>query len=125
MSKIPSKCPSCGAPMVVTQVGCTACDTVIMGSYQLSAFARLSPEQLQFLEVFVRNRGNLKEMERETGDSYWAMRSQLDKIVEEMGYGAETSAYTLATQRKQILQRLSDGEIDAVEAARLLKQLGK
>jgi hypothetical protein len=64
-------------------------------------------------------------MERETGDSYWAMRSQLDKIVEEMGYEAETSAYTLAAQRKQILQRLSDGEIDAVEAARLLKQLGK
>jgi hypothetical protein len=125
MSKIPSKCPSCGSRMVITQIGCTTCDTVIMGNYQLSAFARLSAEQLQFLEVFVRNRGNLKEMERETGDSYWAMRSLLDKIVEEMGYEAETSAHTLAARRKEILLRLSAGEIDAAEAARLLTQLGK
>lgn len=123
MSKIPSKCPSCGSPMVVTQISCTACDTVIMGNYHLNAFSRLSPEQLQFLEVFVRNRGNLKEMERETGDSYWVMRSQLDKIVEEMGYEANTSTYTLAARRKEILQRLSDGEINAAEAARLLAQL--
>ena len=35
--------------------------------------------------MFVRNRGNVKEMERETGNSDWAIRRQLDEVITEMG----------------------------------------
>jgi len=85
MPLIPQSCPSCSSPLIVTQLTCTSCGTGVVGKFELSPFHRLSPESLKFLEVFVRNRGNVKEMERETGESYWAIRRQLDEVITEMG----------------------------------------
>jgi len=125
MTKIPSKCPSCQQAMVITQLGCTHCDTAIAGYYPLSPFALLSDESLKFLENFVRNRGNVKEMERESGTSYWTIRTQLDKVIAEMGLTAPPNEASLSEQRKQILQQLNTGEIDVDEATRQLSELGK
>ncbi len=123
MSNIPSTCPSCQQPMVITQLSCTNCNTAIAGYYPLSPFAHLTEENLKFLENFIRYRGNVKEMERELGQSYWTIRSQLDKVINEMGLG--TSPQSLSDQRKAILKQLSDGEIDVEEATRRLSELGK
>ena len=46
----------------------------------LSAFDRLSADILSFLESYINNRGNLKEMERESGASYQLLRSQLNVV---------------------------------------------
>ena len=125
MSIIPQKCPSCSSPLKVTQLTCVSCGTGVVGSFELSPFARLSVASLHFLEVFVRNRGNVKEMERETGESYWAIRRQLDEIITEMGFEAgQPSPADLATRRQEILQQLSQGEISVDEAKQLLTQLG-
>jgi hypothetical protein len=88
---------------------------------------RLSDKSLQFLTAFVRNRGNVKEMARETGESYWAIRRQLDEIIEEMGFAENTepSEAGLAVQRQEILQQLSQGEISVEDAKKLLTQLGE
>jgi hypothetical protein len=96
----------------------------VVGRYELSPFFRLSPESLRFLEVFVRNRGNVKEMERETGESYWAIRRRLDEVIEEMGFQPAPKE-DLSTRRQEILAQLSRGEIDVAEATRLLGLLGK
>jgi hypothetical protein len=93
----------------------------VVGKFELSPFFRLSPESLRFLEVFVRNRGNVKEMERETGESYWAIRRQLDEVIAEMGMQAPKED-DLSTRRQEILARLSRGEINVQEATRLLSQ---
>jgi hypothetical protein len=98
------------------------CGTGVVGKFELSPFFRLSPESLHFLEVFVRNRGNVKEVERETGESYWAIRRRLDEVIAEMGM--ETPAEEdLSTRRQEILARLSRGEISVQEATQLLSQL--
>ncbi len=126
MSLIPQKCPSCAAPLKVTQLTCTACGTGVIGSFELSPFFRLSPESLHFLEVFVRNRGNVKEMERETGESYWAIRRRLDEVITEMGFASTIPGEAaIAGQRQAILQQLSQGEIPVEEAKKLLIQLGE
>ena len=122
MPLIPQSCPSCSSPLVVTQLNCTACGTGVVGKFELSPFFRLSPESLKFLEVFVRNRGNVKEMERETGESYWAIRRQLDEVITEMGMEAPKED-DLSTRRQEILAQLSRGEINVQEATRLLSQL--
>lgn len=124
MANIPQKCPSCSAPLVVTQLGCTSCGTGVVGRFELSPFSRLSNESLKFLEIFVRNRGNVKEMEREMGESYWAIRRRLDEVIAEMGFDIAAPA-SPATQRQEILERLSRGEVDVDEATRLLTQMGK
>lgn len=124
MAIIPQKCPSCSAPLVVTQLTCTGCGTNVVGTYELSPFFRLSNQSLKFLETFIRNRGNVKDVERETGESYWAIRRRLDEVITEMGFDAmpgETPGLT----RQEILERLSRGEIDVQEATRLLTEMGK
>jgi hypothetical protein len=95
----------------------------VVGRFELSPFAQISPESLQFLEVFVRNRGNVKEMERETGESYWAIRRRLDEVIAEMGFEPKSETPTLT--RQEILEKLGRGEIDVAEATRLLTELGK
>lgn len=122
MPLIPQSCPSCSAPLIVTQLTCTSCGTGVVGKFELSPFHRLSPERLKFLEVFVRNRGNVKEMERETGESYWAIRRQLDEVIAEMGMEPPRED-DLSTRRQEILARLSRGEINVQEATKLLSQL--
>jgi hypothetical protein len=96
-----------------------------VGLYELNPFLRLSNESLQFLENFIRNRGNVKEMERESGESYWVIRRKLDEIIAELGYEVEPVEDELSTHRQEILGRLGKGEIDVKEATRLLKQLGE
>jgi hypothetical protein len=123
MPLIPQSCPSCSSPLVVTQLNCTVCGTGVVGKFELSPFFRLSPESLRFLEVFVRNRGNVKEMERETGESYWAIRRQLDEVITEMGMEAPKNEADLSTRRQEILGRLSRGEINVQEATKLLSQI--
>lgn len=123
MTNIPQKCPSCSAQMAVTQLTCTSCGTSVVGRYELSPFFRLSPESLKFLELYIRNRGNVKDVERETGESYWAIRRRLDEVIAEMGFEAAPAAPVLT--RQEILERLSRGEIDVDEATRLLTQMGK
>ena len=125
MALVPQSCPSCGSALAVTQLNCTACGTGVVGKFELSPFFRLKPESLKFLEVFVRNRGNVKEMERETGESYWAIRRQLDEVIAEMGFAEAPNADELSTQRQDILAQLSRGEINVQEATQLLKQLNK
>ena len=122
MPLIPQSCPSCSSPLVVTQLNCTACGTGVIGKFELSPFFRLSPESLRFLEFFVRNRGNVKEMERETGESYWAIRRQLDEVIVEMGIEA-TKSDDVSTRRQEILAQLSRGEINVQEATKLLSQI--
>jgi len=122
MPLIPQSCPSCSSRLVVTQLNCTACGTGVVGKFELSPFFRISPESLRFLEVFVRNRGNVKEMERETGESYWTIRRQLDEVIVEMGIEASKSD-DISTRRQEILAQLSRGEINVQEATKLLSQI--
>ncbi len=126
MSVIPQKCPSCSAPLKVTQLTCVSCGTGVVGNFELSPFVRLSIESLQFLEVFIRNRGNVKEMARETEESYWVIRRRLDEVIEEMGFDSDVpSQKDLAASRQEILRQLSLGEISVDEAKKLLTKLGE
>jgi hypothetical protein len=110
----------------VTQLTCTACGTGVVGSFELSPFLRLSPGSLHFLEVFVRNRGNVKEMARETGESYWTIRRQLDEVIAEMGFEAgQLSQADLSARRQEILRQLSQGQISVAQAKQQLTALGE
>lgn len=124
MRKILEKCPTCGGELTITELHCHACDTKIESQYKTCRFCRLSKESLEFLENFVRNRGNVKEMERELGISYPTVRSRLNAVIAELGFevGAQQTD-DIPEQRRAILKRLDAGEISAAEAAELIHQL--
>lgn len=125
MRKILEKCPSCGGELVVTRLACQQCETVVLARYAPCAFCRLAPEQLAFVLAFVKNRGNLKEMERELGESYWALRARLNEVIEALGFEAQPAPdqEALPAERREILARLERGEMNAAEAARALAAL--
>ena len=122
MRKILEQCPTCNSKLVVTELSCSVCDTRINGHYAPCLFCRLSPEDLAFLEQFVKNRGNVKEMERELGISYWSIRTRLDEVVERIGFEAPVVSQKQEppTKRREILEQLDRGEITVGEAAEKL-----
>jgi hypothetical protein len=123
MRKILEQCPTCGDALVATELSCDNCHTVIHGRYAPCPFCRLSPENLAFLEMFVRSRGNVKDMERELGVSYWTIRNRLNEVVEEMGDEPPPPLPPdpdQSARRRDILERLNQGKITVAEAADLL-----
>jgi hypothetical protein len=123
MHKMLTRCPNCGGDLAATRLSCTSCETVILAQYTPCRFCRLSSESLHFIEAFVRNRGNLKEMEREVGESYWSLRSRLNDVIDELGFEVDMAEEMAGARRREVLERLGQGEIDAEEAARLLAQI--
>jgi hypothetical protein len=122
MAKILDQCPVCQARMEITQLSCTNCETVVVGRFEPNRFSKLSPESMAFLETFIRNRGNVKDMERESGVSYWTIRRKIDELITELGLVAKPDPETTKTSRREILERLKNGEITAEEAGKLLEK---
>lgn len=122
------RCPVCGEPLEVTQLHCRNCDTTIQGRFLLGKFAALTPEQWEFLEIFVRNRGNIREVEKDMGLSYPAVRSRLDALIEALGYPVETrdtraeTATAARSDRLDVLEELRTGKINAEEALKRLRR---
>ena len=131
MRKILERCPSCGSDLIVSEMRCSVCDTTVRGSWEPCRFCQLDAETLQFIEVFVKNRGNLKEMERELSESYWTLRARLNQAIEALGLEASETEQEAAESdsaahaRQSILQQVQEGKLQAADAVRRLAELGK
>jgi hypothetical protein len=124
MRRLPSQCPVCDQPLSIAELRCQGCGTTLRGEFPLShcPFCNLPPEQLKFLELFVRCRGNLRELERTLGLSYPTVRARLDSLRASLGYTAEEST-DLAEQRREILEALEAGSVTPEEAIAQLEAL--
>jgi hypothetical protein len=87
--------------------------------FELSKFAALPKEQLHFIEIFLKCRGNIKEVEKELGISYPTVRGKLDEIISSLGY---TTTKKTEMDKKRIVSMLEKGEITAEEAIQLIKE---
>lgn len=115
------KCPICGSDTEVTRISCDACDTVIEGRFQMCRFCKLTPEQKSFIDIFIKCRGNIKEVEKELGVSYPTVKNRLEDAAGALGHKIETDTVPPA-KRKEVLDKLNSGEISVDEAIDLLKE---
>ena len=126
MRKILESCPGCESDLEVTQLSCPECDIVISGNFTLTRFCRLSPENLQFAELFLRLRGNIKDMERELGVSYPTVRGRLNEVIRQLGFETveepEEDTEAAREERRTILSRLEQGQVDVSAAVELLRK---
>lgn len=125
-----AKCPVCSGPLHPTEIACDTCDIRIAGSFEASRFARLTPEQLGFLELFLRSRGNLSATADELDISFPTVTRRLDAILAALDLSAgdcgqqpEPTVDTRDIDRARILAMLDTGEITADEATRQLREL--
>lgn len=128
MPEVIGKCPICGQDLDVTDLQCPSCHTHISGRFDLCKFCKLSNEQRAFAEIFIKNRGNIREVERELGISYPTVRGRLESLIRALGYPVSEepeiqSGPSRQAQKKEILDRLARGEITASEAARMIRNL--
>lgn len=114
------QCPICNGSIDVTEFKCNCCESTIRGSFKLSKFSQLPKEQIEFAEIFIKNRGNIKEIERELSISYPTVKGKLDALIEALGYTGQTSISS--SKNIDILEQLDNGEISPEEAIELLKK---
>jgi len=115
------RCPVCADALNVVRLECGGCGTRLEGSFSLGRFQALSPEQAEFLETFIRARGNIRDVERELGLSYPTVRSRLDALIRALGFAANAEVDRDAERRKEILRELAEGKIRPEDAAQLLE----
>ena len=118
-SQIIHNCPVCGSGLRVTRLRCPSCNTVIEGDFQAERLLSLNAQQRSFVLSFLRNRGNIREMEKELGISYPTVRSRLDDIIQAIDGASATKTPPLT--RKQILEMLAKGEITQEDAMAMIQ----
>ncbi len=125
MHSLPNRCPLCSGEVTVTRIYCQDCDTTIEGRFAPGAFfSQLSPEQLAFVETFVRCEGKITRVEAELGLSYPTIRNRLHEVIRAMGYepGEGDPGGLSDQERRKILESLERGEITYEEAMRKLEE---
>lgn len=120
MHQIPTTCPICMNELTATRLECSACRTAIEGCFVLGPLGRLSKDQLRFVELLVKNRGNINQVATDLSVSYTTARTRMDEIVLALGYNTPTTE--AVSDRRDVLKRLEAGELTAEEALRLLKK---
>lgn len=126
--KAPGKCPVCGEKLSITKLGCPKCSTTIEGDFQPCEFCRLLEDDLNFVKVFIKCRGNIKDVEKELGISYPTVRGKLDSVIKALGFETNVKESFKEKEEREIakneiLEKLSSGEISAKEATEQIKNL--
>jgi hypothetical protein len=118
MHPLITKDPVTGGELIVTRLECPASGILIEGKFSMGWIARLRPEQLAFVGLLVRQRGNLQKVAADLDVSYNTARNRMDEIVEAL---EDMPVRNVAVNRMAVLERLAAGELSFEEAMYLLK----
>lgn len=127
MIHVLTKCPVCTHQLKAVKLTCQNCGTNIENTFDFPKLMHLTREQLDFVEVFIKCRGNIKDVEKELNISYPTVRAKLDQVIEMLGDQKPSTVATAPTEknkkisvdpihRQSILDQLECGEITPEEA---------
>jgi len=112
-----SRCPVCDSDMAVSELTCDSCGTSVRGRFPIPDLCRLPEDLYQFLLVFVKNRGVIRDVEKELGISYPTVRSRLDAVLAALGYAKSAGR----SDSSEVIEMLERGEITPEEAEKMLR----
>jgi hypothetical protein len=112
-----SRCPVCESGMAVSELTCESCGSSVRGRFQIPDLCRLPDDLYQFLLVFIKNRGVIRDVEKELGISYPTVRSRLDAVLAALGFTEGVGK----ADNGQVIEMLERGEITPEETERLLR----
>src|SRR5271163_4306588 len=127
MRPIILKCPSCDGNLTVARLDCPDCAISIEGEFAPPALLKLTGAQIDFIEVFIKNRGIIREVERELGVSYPTVRARLDEVIHALGYPGKSApddetSTDGAVRRRTVLADLKAGKLTPEEALAALNE---
>ncbi|HVS73249.1 MAG TPA: DUF2089 domain-containing protein [Phycisphaerae bacterium] len=124
MKSVVTRCPICTGDLVISRLSCAHCQTTIETGVAFPAVMRLPGDLQRFVLVFLACRGNIRDVEKALGISYPTVCKRLDLVNELLGKPREVKGEAreqAAAPRAAVLERLERGEINAKQAAALLK----
>ena len=122
--KVPAQCPVCGGDVTITAYECDRCDSRTVGRFVPCEFCSLSAEQVLLVKLFLKLRGNIRDMEKEMGLSYPTIRNRLEEVCVALGLEVSDQAEKNRRQRAgDILDQLSSGTMDVADAVSALKDM--
>ena len=116
--RAPATCPVCSTDLITLRVGCPNCATEISGHFNQCRYCRLEPSDLEILEVFLRSRGNLRDVQAHLGVSYPTARMLFGELLTRMGLGDYAPPAEPPTA--SVLADLAAGRITINDAEELL-----
>ena len=127
MRPIILKCPSCDGNLTIARLDCPDCKISIDGAFTPPSLLKLTGAQIDFVEVFIKNRGVIREVERELGVSYPTVRARLDEVIAALGYSPKSapeasSSDNTGARRRAVLADLKGGKLTPEEALAALNE---
>jgi len=116
--KLIGKCPVCDGELYISELSCRECEVKIRGDFEIPFFARLDEKEREFLMLFLRSRGSLRDIQREMALSYPTVRHRLDALLAKMGVVVPAPS---KEEIDEVLDKLESGEVSVDEAVRLIR----
>ncbi|UTC66943.1 MULTISPECIES: DUF2089 domain-containing protein [unclassified Treponema] len=117
MTEVMGNCPVCGEAFTVSELHCTKCNSSLKGEFELCEFCRLTKEQKYFVKMFLKNRGSIRDMEKELGISYPTVRNKIEEINAALGL---SDGSLPSVNVSEVLKRIKAGELSVDSAVSFL-----
>ncbi len=114
-----SNCLYCQGDLQIKEAECLSCSTKVIGSFTTNRFHMFDKADLFFIEMFLKNEGNIKLMEKDLRISYPTVKSRLKNIIHSLGYAKDADE----EKRIQILQDLAEKKITVKDALKNLEKM--
>ena len=125
----PTTCPVCSESLITLRLGCPSCGTEVSGHFDSCRFCRLDRADMEILEVFLRSRGNIRDVQAHLEVSYPTARARLAEVLDRLGLGAEAGPVAApepdppaAADPSVVLADLAAGRIGVDVAEQLLSR---
>ena len=79
-------CPVCDGELYINRLSCKDCNSEFPVEKNISKYDLLAAEQKEFLETFLRNRGNIKTVGEDLHLSYPTVKKRLDNLLVSLGF---------------------------------------
>lgn len=113
------KCPVCQTKLHIGKLTCPECHAQFPMDEPLNAFTYLSTSQANFLEIFLKNRGNLKAVGEEMNCSYPTVSKYLTDILIALGYASEN---TIKKEEESMdIQQIKKSPTDTAKASHIIR----
>ncbi len=120
--KVIGNCPICGNKLKVSKLKCDNCKSEISGEFTLSVFDTLTEAEENFILVFLKEAGNIKQIEKDLNISYPTVKKMLEGILTKLHLKSNVELKEPLT-KESILKDLKNDKISFEEAEVLLKKL--
>ena len=113
-----TSCPYCDLPMQTEVMACLACEVKIEGPFAENVINKLPVSDQQFLEEYLLAGFSIKALEQNSALGYAAIRSRLDRLIENYQRIKKADA-----QKKAVLEQLRTGQITVAQAKQKLQKI--